>query len=45
MREARGRLTATLCSAKEPTAQQVQRFEAFLARTDRKSTRLNSSHI
>ena len=33
MREARGRLTATLCSAKEPTAQQVQRFEAFLTRT------------
>ena len=33
MRTARGRMTAVLRSAKEPTAQQLQRFSDFLART------------
>ena len=33
MRAARGRLTATLRSAQEPTAEQIQRFTAFLSRT------------
>ena len=33
MRTARGRMTAVLRSAKEPTVQQLQRFSDFLART------------
>ena len=33
MRNARGRMTAVLRSAKEPTVQQLQRFSDFLART------------
>ena len=41
MRNARGRMTAELRSAREPSQEQLQRFEKFLARTYQKKVPLH----